>query len=133
MSDRSDAKESIGRDDGDPPSDRFAIRIEVTRESFNKLLREYDLDVGDRPLVEPKAEGAGTLLAFAPASQIKELEAAGYRVEVGENISEIGRQRQAEVGEGDRFEGGRVAPLGLGMKPGQKRGGTGPGTDEPER
>jgi hypothetical protein len=121
MAKRTGGKEPT-KGDEKPLPDKFAIRIAVTRESFNKLLREHDLDYGDRPLVEPKPDGTGTLLAFASESQIKELKAGGYPVEVGENISEIGRQRQAEVGKGDRFKGGRVAPVGLGVKPGRETG-----------
>lgn len=109
------AESARGRDD--LPSDVFAIRVAVTTESLAELLGTVDLDVGDRPLVETGREGTGTLLAFAAAGQIADLESAGYRVEVGENLSELGRLRQAEVGQGDRFEGGRVAPQGLGAKP----------------
>lgn len=101
------------------PPDLFAIKVDVTPESLTELLGKFALDVGDRPHVEPKAEGAGTLYAFAPEAQIREIEAAGYSVEVGENVSETGRQRMAEVGAGDRFEGGRIPPRGLGHKPGR--------------
>lgn len=107
-------------DNGQPP-DLHAVRVAVTRESLPEVLRTFALDVGDRPLVEPQPDGTGTLLAFASEEQVRRLEEAGYRVEVGENLSELGRRRQAEVGTGDRFEGGRVAPRGLGTK----RGGTG--------
>lgn len=90
----------------------------------------FDLDVGDRPHIEPTAETGGTLYAFAPQEQIREIEAAGYRIEVGENVSETGRQRMAEVSEGDRFEGGRIPPRGLGRKPRQHDEGQG---REPEQ
>jgi hypothetical protein len=36
--------------------------------------------------------------------QIQTLEARGYRVEVHEDIDEIGKARQAEVGKGDRYK-----------------------------
>jgi hypothetical protein len=111
------------REEGVPP-DKFALKVSVTPESMKELIAKFDLDVGDRPHVEPAAEGRGTLYAFAPEKQIREIEAAGYTVEVGENASEIGRQRMTEVSEGDRFEGGRVPPRGLGQKPGR--------TDEPQ-
>lgn len=114
------AEADRGRDD--LPPDVFSIRIAVTTESLVELLGRVDLDVGDRPLVEAGPEGTGTLLAFAPAGQIAELESSGYRVETVANLSELGRSRQAEVGQGDRFEGGRVAPRGLGAKPGRDDG-----------
>ena len=95
------------------------MKIAVTPETVAKLLRRFDLDVGDRPHVEPTAEGRGVLYTFAPQGQIREIEAAGYTIEVGDNVSETGRQRMAEVGKGDRFDGGRVPPRGLGQKPGR--------------
>jgi hypothetical protein len=92
------------------------VRITVTRESFDSLLKKFDLDVGCRPHVHAAADGMGILTAFATRDRIRELESAGYTVEVGENASELGRRRQEEVGKGDRFEGGRVVPRGLGEK-----------------
>ena len=113
--------EDAGRpsDVGGVPADKFAVKIAVTPETVTKLLRRFDLDVGDRPHVEPTAEGRGALYAFAPQGQIREIEAAGYTVEVGDNASETGRQRMAEVGKGDRFDRGRVPPRGLGRKAGR--------------
>jgi hypothetical protein len=98
------------------PSDLFTVRITVTRESFDSLLKKFDLDVGCRPHVHAAADGTGVLTAFATRDRIRELESAGYTVEVGENASELGRRRQEEVGKGDRVEGGRVVPRGLGEK-----------------
>lgn len=112
------------RDDG-VPADKLAVRISVTPATLTELLRRFELDVGDRPHVEPIAAGRGMLDAFASQEQIREVEAAGYHVDVGENVSETGRQRMTEVSEGDRFEGGHIPPRGLGRKPG--RLGPGPG------
>jgi hypothetical protein len=107
---------------GEVPPDRFAVKISVRADTLTELLRAFPLDVGDRPHVERGANGDGTLYAFAPEAQVSELKAAGYAVEVGENVSEIGRQRMAEVAKGDRFEGGRIPPRGLGVKPGRQSG-----------
>lgn len=112
------------RPEGAEPPDLHAVRITATRESLFELLATIPLDVGDHPLVEPNPDGTGTLLAFASEDQVRRLEEAGYRVEVGENLSEVGRQRREEVGTGDRFEGGRVAPRGLGVKRGGEKKGT---------
>jgi hypothetical protein len=101
------------------PADRFAIKVRVTPESLAELLGRFDLDVGDRPHVEPAADASGTLYAFAPEDQIREIEGAGYAVEIGENVSATGRQRMGELAVGDRFEGGRIPPKGLGEKPGR--------------
>jgi hypothetical protein len=102
------------------PPDRFSIKVRVTPDTLGELLRRFELDVGDRPHVEPAADGSGTLYAFAPETQIREIEAAGYAVEVGENVSATGRQRMGELAVGDRFEGGRIPPKGLGEKPGRR-------------
>jgi hypothetical protein len=105
--------------DAEVPADRFSIKVQVRPETLGELLSKFALDVGDRPHVEPAPDGSGTLYAFAPEDQIREIEAAGYAVEVGENVSETGRERMTEVAEGDRFEGGRIPPHGLGQKPGR--------------
>jgi hypothetical protein len=124
--------ENTGRSnaEGSVPADKFAVKISVTPETITELLRTFHLDVGDRPHVEPTAETRGLLYAFAPQDQIREIEAAGYTIEVGENVSETGRQRMAEVSQDDRFEGGRVPPRGLGRKPGRQDEGQGLQPDE---
>ena len=117
--------------DAAAPPDRYSIKVTVRPETLTELISKFDLDVGDRPHVEPQPDGGGLLYAFAPDDQIREIEAAGYTVERGENVSATGRERMAEVAQGDRFEGGRVPPRGLGTKPGRDElpGGDRPGRD----
>ena len=103
--------------------DLFEVRITVTQDNFATLVETYALDLGCRPHIEMNPDGTGTLQAFASEERIRELEAAGYRVEQGENVSALGRERQKEVGVGDRFQGGRVTPRGLARKPGGRPGG----------
>jgi hypothetical protein len=105
------------------PPDLYAARITGTRESLATLLQKFELDVGCRPHPVVNPDGSSTLLVYATQERIRELQAAGYRVEPGENVSALGRERQAEVGEGDRFKGGRIAPRGLGEKRGPGRKG----------
>jgi hypothetical protein len=111
----SDQADQSQRNDDRPP-DVFAARITGTREALVKILQEFELDVGCRPHPKMNLDGTATLLVFASDERIAELRAAGYGVERGENVAAIGRERQADVGKGDRFEGGRVAPRGLGKK-----------------
>lgn len=99
------------------PQDLFAARITGSRETLAKVMQQFELDVGCRPHPDVNPDGTSTLLVYATEERIRELQAAGYRVERGENVSAVGRERQAEVGKGDRFEGGRIAPRGLGEKP----------------
>ena len=108
---------------GEALPDLYEVRITVSREEFEKLMQKFPLDLGCRPHIEMNPDGTGTVQAFASAERIRELEAAGHKVEQGENVSEIGRERQKEVGSGDRFQGGRVIPRGLSRKSGHRRGG----------
>ncbi len=110
---------------GTAPPDLFAARVRVTRDRYARLVQEFHVDVGCRPHVEANPDGTGSLQIFASAAQIQELRAAGFEVDQGENASELGRKAQAEIGKGDRFEGGRVTPRGLGRKPGRDGGTTG--------
>jgi hypothetical protein len=103
-------------------SDLFEVYITVSRESFAALMQKFPrLDLGCRPHVDPNPDGTGNLQAFASEQSIREIEAAGYRVQKGQNVSALGRELQKEVGVGDRFQGGRVIPHGLGRKPGRRR------------
>lgn len=105
------------------PHDLYAARVTGSRETITKLMQEFELDVGCRPHPEINPDGNGTLLVYATEEHIRELQATGYHIERGENVSAVGRERQAEVGKGDRFEGGRIAPRGLGEKPQHDRKG----------
>jgi hypothetical protein len=117
----SGARDQAQRKDAVPP-DVFAARITVSREGFTELMQQFQLDVGcRRPHVEVNPDGTGTVLVYATEDRIREIHAAGYKVEQGENVSALGRERRAEVGQGDRFNGGRIAPRGLGKKPGRGR------------
>jgi hypothetical protein len=103
--------------------DFYAAHITGSRETLAKVLQEAGLDFGCRPHAKLNLDGSATLDIYATEARIAELQAAGYQVERGENVSAIGRERQAEIGKGDRFEGGRIAPRGLGEKPGRNRKG----------
>ena len=105
------ADETTNRDE-----DLLAVRVRVTREQARRLVERADLDFGDRPHIRPQSEDVAILEVFATETQVAELKAEGLEVEVGENISAAGRERQAEVGQGDRFEGGRIPPRGIGQK-----------------
>jgi hypothetical protein len=88
------------------------------RESVARLLRTETLDVGlmrtrpDSPEVE--------VHIYADDARIKKLKKEGWKLEVHENLSEVGRKRQKEVGKGDRFKGGTIPPKGLGRKTGKE-------------
>src|SRR5258705_7294654 len=118
-----DQSEGSGSNDsqasGDVRADAFAARVTGSRESLVKLVQTLQLDVGCRHAdVESNKDGSATMLVYADQERIRDIQNAGFKVEVGENVSALGRQRQQDVGKGDRFEGGRIVPRGLGQKPG---------------
>lgn len=84
------------------------------RDSLARLLREEVLDVGHIHRL-PDSDGLEAHL-YSTQAQIRRLKKKGWKLEVRENLSERGRERQQEVGKGDRFKGGKVAPKGLGKK-----------------
>ena len=105
-----------GEDERYSAPDLFESRVTGTREVIEKLMKEPGIDLGCRPHPEVNADGSATLLVYADEARIAELQAAGYSLERGENVSELGRERRKEIGEVYRFEGGRVVPRGMGEK-----------------
>jgi hypothetical protein len=115
--------ESIPPQRNDDLPDLFDVRITVTRAGFAELMQKFPgLDLGCRPHIDPNPDGTGTLQAFVSEERIRELEDAGYTLIKGENVSALGREHRKEIGIGDRFQGGRVTPRGLGSKPGRRGG-----------
>lgn len=98
-----------------PERDVFLVVLYAPdRESFARLLRQEVLDVG--PVhTRPDTKEIEVHL-YAGEEQIKKLKKDGWKLDVRENLSEVGRKRQKEVGKGDRFKGGKVPPKGLGKK-----------------
>ncbi|MDQ0822713.1 hypothetical protein QFZ79_000452 [Arthrobacter sp. V4I6] len=107
--------------------DQFAVRLKGTPEQVDQLLRRGEFDVGDHPHISDNRDGTGWLDLFLTSRQIGSLRAEGYEIQVGANLSEQARVRLAEVGAGDRFDGGRAAPQGLGRKVHGDTGGGKPG------
>lgn len=99
--------------------DVFRVELYVPdRESLAQLLQQRPLDVGPSQLSPEGREFEVTI--FVNEEEIATLREEGWRLEVHENLSEVGRSRQKEVREGDRFEGGRIPPKGLGTKTGKR-------------
>jgi hypothetical protein len=105
--------------------DQFAVRVKVARGQAAELLRRGEFDFGDHPNINEDPDGTGRLAIFVTQAQIDALRHEGYEVELGANMSARARERLTEVGQGDRFEAGRIAPRGLGRKI-AGRGGAGP-------
>jgi len=97
------------------PGDKFhVVLIAPSRRAFAGLMQKHDLDLG--PLNPQRDSQALEVHFFAPQEQIEALRELGWPLEVRENMSAEGRQRQQEVGRGDRFEAGKKPPQGLGKK-----------------
>jgi hypothetical protein len=104
--------------------DQFAVLVTVARGQADELLRRGEFDFGDHPNISPNPDGTARLTLFVSRPQVNALRDEGYEVELGANMSARARERVTEVGQGDRFEGGRIAPRGLGRKIGGRGGGT---------
>ncbi|MEH6471239.1 MAG: hypothetical protein V7752_08315 [Halopseudomonas sp.] len=97
------------------PGDRFLTVLYASdRDCLARLLRNEILDVG--PIQSRADADEIEVHLYVDTSKIQLLKKAGWKLEVRENLSEIGRKRQKEVGKGDRFDGGRIIPTGLGKK-----------------
>jgi len=99
--------------------DNFAVRVRLTREQALQLIRRGGVDYGDRPHFRESGQGLGLLDLLLSREQIGNLRREGYEVEILSNQSARGRERLSQVGRGDRFEGGRIAPRGIGRKVGR--------------
>jgi len=100
--------------DGPRDDDVYYSRVTAKSRAHGlRVAKEYKLDVIDADVDEKEQV---TLVVLATKAQIERLQSAGLPVEIGENASAVGRVRQAEVPPGDRFDGGRIPPKGLGRK-----------------
>ena len=82
---------------------RYRITItSADREKMLDLVRKHLIEVEDHG---SHSTGSGyTVDAIAEPSDIQKLEDAGYHVERHEDVDETGKERQGEVGLGDRYK-----------------------------
>jgi hypothetical protein len=99
------------------------FHIEITAATLADLKAFTDEipldDLGCRPVV--RRRGTEFVLdAYLPEAQLDAARgsraAGGVSLEVVENVTEVGLQRQQEVGEGNRFAARGQIPRGLGRK-----------------
>ncbi|AKN70908.1 hypothetical protein QR97_14760 [Streptomyces sp. PBH53] len=93
------------------------LRVRVTArdvETLRALLRDTDPDVGG--LARRAADGSCTIEAFLSPEQAGALERDGVSATPVEDVAAAGRERQAEVGRGDRFAPAEAVPHGLADK-----------------
>ena len=94
---------------------RIALKA-ANRETLTTLAKQFRLHRSGG--VRPKRLPDGTLRmdAYVPEELLDELERAGGDFEIVEDATQVGKERQKEVGRGDRFEEGNRVPRGLGKK-----------------
>ena len=83
---------------------RYRITISgQSKESMADLVRKYKVQVFDHGT--RYREGIGYEVgAIAQPNEIQLLEAAGYHIERHEDVDEAGKERQKEVGRGNRYK-----------------------------
>jgi hypothetical protein len=98
------------------PGDKFRTVLDFAdRETAARFVRDHDLDL---ILQEPVGGGPRVRLTYLlTLLEIEMLRGEGIKPEVHENASAIGRLRQGDVGQGDRFQGGRRVPHSRNLSP----------------
>ena len=81
-------------------------RITITskdREAMLDLVRKHEIQVFDHGTRFTEATGY-SVDAIAEHADIQKLESAGYHVRRHEDVDELGKARQEQVGRGDRYK-----------------------------
>lgn len=85
-------------------------------EELRELVRTQPFDFGCRPCATRTEEGDYTLSALLTRDQYGDLREKNIRVDIAfEGVPED-RNARATIGQGDRFDGGRIPPRGLGSR-----------------
>jgi hypothetical protein len=84
-------------------------------QTLRVLLEEQRLDLACAGPQQQEG-GAVSVEAYVPEPQMERLAQYGAKVEVLDDASATARERQKEVGRGNRFEGKNRVPRGLGRK-----------------
>jgi hypothetical protein len=99
------------------PDPKETMRILITAkdgDTLRALLRGRELDLA---CGGPKQRegGAVSIEAYVPEDRIDQLRVPGVKIDILGDETATARERQKQVGKGNRFEGG-VVPRGLGRK-----------------
>jgi hypothetical protein len=86
--------------------------VRVQDEDALRRLLAQKVDFGCRPAVMKEPDGTLSIPVIGTAETFARLQEAGYEV----SVSEARIEQAAEVGIGDRFQGGQVVPRGFGVK-----------------
>jgi hypothetical protein len=90
----------------------MCAQITGTEKAIRTLLSKHPMETGST-----KREGTAIILeVFVPEQDVEKLSGEGIKIQVLYDASARGRERQQEVGKGNRFEGEQRVPRGLGIK-----------------
>lgn len=82
---------------------RYRVTISSTdREAMLDLVRRHVVEIIDHGR-RPPARGVYAVNALVQGADIAVLEAGGYKVQRHEDVDDAGKQRQREVGRGNRY------------------------------
>jgi hypothetical protein len=96
------------------PRRTYRILVDMSPHERAAALGEFRIDHCCMPQPRRDASGAWRLHGFATGSTIASLRRSGRKVEVLADAQTEGRRLQRFIGKGDRFEGGRRGPTGVG-------------------
>jgi len=87
------------------------------KEQLDEVLRDPEIDFGCRVHAQRHDDGSVTVIAFLTEDKARSFETRFQsRTKLILNLSEQARKNPVTVPQGDRFDGGRIAPKGLGKK-----------------
>src|SRR5215218_5440808 len=94
---------------------RFTVALRAASiESLYEFVRTNPLDFGCRPMVRRLDDGSLETVAFVDEERIGIMREAGHDVTVIAAPGDFNRAAEQTVGTGDRFDGGKRPPRGLG-------------------
>jgi hypothetical protein len=93
---------------------RIVIRAESPQQ-LREILGKEELDLNCGGARQTRT-GEWEIEAYTSPEVAYRLQQAGHRVEVDDQFEGRAAARRSDIGAGDRFQGGRVHPRGMGKK-----------------
>jgi hypothetical protein len=92
--------------------ERLEGSVRVSDDEALRRLFAHPLDFGCRPTAIRESDGGYSVLVIGSPQALERLRDEGFDL----NVVEAPAERARDVGKGDRFKGGKVAPRGFGRK-----------------
>jgi hypothetical protein len=97
------------------PDKKYRVLVEIGPHETSRNLGSHQIDHCCMPQPDPDSTGIRRLHGYTSGMMVTALRKAGRKVEVLADANAEGKRLQKLVGKGDRFEGGRLGPPGVGM------------------